>query len=93
MLCLVTQPCLTLCEPMECSPPGYSVHGDSPGKNTGVGWKVLQGYSNYVYDINTGTDRSMKQDSADGSVCVCCGLSYVPPAFKIKSPNPQYLRM
>ena len=29
--------CLTLCEPMECSPPGYSVHGDSPGKNTGVG--------------------------------------------------------
>ena len=70
MLCLVTQPCLTLCEPMECSPPGYSVHGDSPGKNTGVGWKVLQGYSNYVYDINTGTDRSMKQDSAEGSVCV-----------------------
>ena len=22
---------------MDCSPPGFSVHGDSPGKNTGVG--------------------------------------------------------
>ena len=27
----------TLCDPMDCSPPGSSVHGDSPGKNTGVG--------------------------------------------------------
>ena len=33
-----------LCDPMDCSPPGFSVHGDSPGKNTGVGWHVfLQG--------------------------------------------------
>ena len=30
---LVTQLCLTLCDPMDCSPPGSSVHGDSPGKN------------------------------------------------------------
>ena len=36
-LCLVTQSCLTLCDPMDCSPPDSSVHGDSPGKNTGVG--------------------------------------------------------
>ena len=27
MLCLVTQSCLTLCDPMDCSPPGSSVHG------------------------------------------------------------------
>ena len=33
---LVTQLCLTLCDPMNCSPPGSSVYGDSPGKNTGV---------------------------------------------------------
>ena len=33
---LVTQSCLTLCNSMDCSPPGYSVHGDSPSKNTGV---------------------------------------------------------
>ena len=25
------------CDPVDCSPPGSSVHGDSPGKNTGVG--------------------------------------------------------
>ena len=31
----------TLCDPMECSPPGSSVHGDSPGKNTGVGCHFL----------------------------------------------------
>jgi len=26
-VCLVTQSCLTLCHPMDCSPPGSSVHG------------------------------------------------------------------
>ena len=40
-LCLVTQSCLTLCDPMDCSPPGSSVHGDSPGKTTRVGCHVL----------------------------------------------------
>ena len=34
---MVSRSCLTLCNPMNCSPPGSSVHGDSPGKNTGVG--------------------------------------------------------
>ena len=34
---LVAQSCLTLCNPMDCSLPGSSVHVDSPGKNTGVG--------------------------------------------------------
>ena len=41
---LVAQSCPTLCDPMDCSPPGSSVHGDSPGKNTGVGChSLLQG--------------------------------------------------
>ena len=43
VLCLVTQSCLTLCDLMNCSPPGSRVHGDSPGKNTGVACLVLQG--------------------------------------------------
>ena len=34
---LVAQSCPTLCNCMDCSPLGSSVHGDSPGKNTGVG--------------------------------------------------------
>ena len=33
---LVTQSCLTLCNPMDYSLPGFSVHGDSPDKNIGV---------------------------------------------------------
>ena len=40
-VCLVTQLCPTLCDPMDYSPPGSSVHGDSPGKNTGVGCHAL----------------------------------------------------
>ena len=27
LLVSVAQPCLTLCDPMDCSPPGSSVHG------------------------------------------------------------------
>ena len=33
--------CLTLCDPMDWSLPGSSVHGDLPGKNTGVGCHAL----------------------------------------------------
>ena len=34
----------TLSNPMDCSPPGSSVYGDSSGKNTGVGcYALLQG--------------------------------------------------
>ena len=41
VLCLVAHSCLTLRNPMNCSPPGSSVPGDSPGKNTGVGHHAL----------------------------------------------------
>ena len=41
MLCFVAQLCLTLCNPMVCGPPGSSVHGDSPGKNTEVDCHAL----------------------------------------------------
>ena len=35
------QSCFTLCDPMDHSPPGSSVHGDSPGKTAGVGYPAL----------------------------------------------------
>ena len=38
---LVAESSLTLCNPMDCSLPGSSVHGDSPGKNIGVGFHAL----------------------------------------------------
>ena len=40
-LCLVTELCLTFWNPLDCSPPGSSVHEDSPGKNTEVGSHAL----------------------------------------------------
>ena len=43
-VCLVMQLCLTLCDPVDCSPLGSSVRGDPRGKNTGVGCHAcLQG--------------------------------------------------
>ena len=49
MLCcavvyLVPESCLNLWNPMDCSPPGSSVHEDSPGENTRMGCcALLQG--------------------------------------------------
>ena len=44
VVCLVAQPCLMLFDPMDCSLLGSSIHGASPGKNTGVGcYALLQG--------------------------------------------------
>ena len=36
--CSVAKWCLTLCDPMDCSPPGSSVHGISQGKI--MEWKL-----------------------------------------------------
>ena len=41
LLCLVAQLCLTFWDPVDCRQPGSSVHGDSPGKSTGVGCHAL----------------------------------------------------
>ena len=41
LVCLVAQSCLTLCDPMDCSPPGSSVHGDFSGKSTETGCHAL----------------------------------------------------
>ena len=41
VLCLVTQLCLILCDPMGSSSPGSFVHGDSAVKYTGVGCHAL----------------------------------------------------
>ena len=35
------QSCPTVCDLVDCSPPGPSVHGDSPGKNTGADCHAL----------------------------------------------------
>ena len=54
MLCLVTQSCLTLSDPMDCNSVGSSVHGDSPGKNTGGGCRALLLGSSPTQGLNPG---------------------------------------
>ena len=44
-------PVLTLWNPMDCSPPGCPVHGDSPGKNTGGGCHVLLQMRNTQFSL------------------------------------------
>ena len=42
--CAVFNRSVVLCNPRDCSPPGSSVHGDSPGKYTAVDcYALLQG--------------------------------------------------
>ena len=40
-VCLIIQSGPTLCDPMDYRLPGFCVHGDSPGKDTGVGCHAL----------------------------------------------------
>ena len=41
VICCTVLSCLTLGDPIDNSPPGSSVHGDSAGTNTGVGCHAL----------------------------------------------------
>ena len=45
----VAQSCLTLCDPMDCSPPGSSVHGSFQARV--LEWVAIafSAYSHYVY--------------------------------------------
>ena len=52
---MLLQSCLTLCDPMDCSPPG-SCPWDFPSKNTGVDWHFflqgtfsIQGYNRLLH--------------------------------------------
>ena len=41
---------LSICNPMDCSPQGSSVRGDSPGKNTEVGYQPSSRESSHHRD-------------------------------------------
>ena len=72
------QSCPTLCDPMDCSPLGSSVHGIFPGKNIGVGCHfLLQGIF-----LTQGLNPSLLQWQVDslplshlGSLCIVKGTS------------------
>ena len=74
LLCLATQSCPTLCDPTDYSLPGSSVHGNSPGKNTGVGCHGLllgifptQGSNRGILHCS----QILYQLSHKGIPCVC----------------------
>ena len=49
-----TQACPTLCNPVDCSLPDFSVHGGSPGQNTGVGSHYLLQWIFPTQELNPG---------------------------------------
>ena len=65
-----TQSCLTLWDPTDCSPPGSSIHGDSPGKNTGVGCHALLQEIVPIQGLNPGLPHCKREKSR-----WCMGLS------------------
>ena len=60
-----------LCDPMDCSVPVSSVHGDSPGKNTGVGCHALPQVCSVYFTTITKIFFLTKQNT--------CALCPVPP--------------
>ena len=52
LLCLVAQSCLTLFDPVDYSPPGFSAHGESQGKHIGVGCHALLIIKDMVHLLN-----------------------------------------
>ena len=80
VLYLVTQSCLTLCDPMDYSLPGSSVHGDSPGKNTRVGCRALLQGIFPTQESNWGLlhcRQILYQLSYQGSPKICIHILYV----------------
>ena len=47
--CLATKSCLTLCDPVDCSPPGFSVHGISQARI--LEWVAVSFSSQVIFKI------------------------------------------
>ena len=78
LLVLLAQSCLTLCNPMDCSLPGSSLHGDSPGKNTGMGChSLLQGIF-----LTQGSNLGLLHCRRFFTVCATREAQYMKGTFK-----------
>ena len=78
LMCLVAQLCLTLCDPMDCGPPGSSVHG------------ILRaGILEWVAILfSRGSSRSRDRTHISCSSCITGGFfTTEPPGFP-KTPLP-----
>ena len=70
-------PCPTLCDPMDCSLPGSSVHRDSLGKNTGVGCPALLQGIFPTQGSNPGIDHALQADSLLSEPVIGIGNFYI----------------
>ena len=89
VLCLVAQSCPTL-RPYDHSPPGSSVHGDSLGKNTGVGCHALLQGIFPTRGSNAGLPHCrwiLYQMSHQGSPfsCYVCGVQFMTAALHFQT--------
>ena len=103
-MCLVTQSFPTHCDPMDDSPPGSSVNGGTPGKNTGVGCHAhLQGIFT-TQGLNPGLPhckRILGCLSHQGSLSVLnlikssqqpCRLDVTLPSYRLRKPRIRAVR-
>ena len=80
VLCLASQSCLTLCDPMDCSLPGSSVCGDSSGKNSRVGCHAFLQGNFPTQELNTGLlhcRRILYQLSYQGRPALVSNVSHI----------------
>ena len=91
VLCAESLSCVQLCDSMGYRPPGSSVHGGSPGKNTGVGCHFLFWGSPQLMDrtqVSRIADRFFTVWATKEAlpVCVCvCVCTQISPFYKDSS--------
>ena len=85
-MCLVGQSYLTLCDPMDCSLPGFSVHGGSLGENTGMGCHALLQGNFPSQGSNPGLPNGKPKSTGEGSLSLLQG-DLPNPGIKPGSPT------
>ena len=80
----VSRSWLTLCNPMNCSPPGNSVHGTSQARN--LDWVAISFSRGYF------GSRNQTQVSYVSSLAVAGGFFTTEPPEKLKFTNPETLQ-
>ena len=74
VLCLVARLCPTLCDAMDCSPPGSSVHGDSPGKK--LEWVGMPSSRNFPNPGLEARSPTLQADSLLSNRWILCHLTH-----------------
>ena len=80
--------CPALCDTMDCSLPGSSAYGDSPGKNTGVGrYSLLQGSSDRGIEPRSPALLAYSLPFELQGTPPALGIKPIPPGVKVQVLN------